>query len=63
MPKLKTIKAMKKRYKLSATGKLMLRRVGKGHLLQDRSRKRKRTLRKWHKLDNNPLANKVIPYI
>lgn len=46
MPKIKTKKAFKKRFKLTKTGKLKRRRAFKGHILTKKSGKRKRTLRK-----------------
>ena len=45
MPKKKTKKAASKRMKMSATGKILYARAGKGHLNSCKSRKRKRNLR------------------
>ncbi len=45
MPKLKTKKGIKKRFKVSKNGKVKYRRAGKGHILTKKSRKRKRKLR------------------
>lgn len=45
MPKQKTHKGMKKRYKLTATGKVKHRKRGRGHLLSGKTSKRKRQLR------------------
>ena len=45
MPKQKTHKGMKKRYKLTASGKVKHRKRGRGHLLSSKSSKRKRHLR------------------
>lgn len=45
MPKQKTNKSAKKRFKISATGKLMFKRGGKKHLNAHMSAKRKRRLR------------------
>lgn len=45
MPKLKTKKGMRKRFKLTKRGKVKSRRAGKSHLLTSKSRKRKRKLR------------------
>lgn len=45
MPKKKTKKCAVKRTKMSATGKILYTRAGKGHLLSCKSRKRKRNLR------------------
>jgi len=46
MPKSKTHKGVKKRIKVSSTGKLLKRSPGKSHLLSTKSSKRKRRLRK-----------------
>lgn len=45
MPKQKTHKGMKKRYKLTATGKVKHRKCNRGHLKSSQSPKRKRHLR------------------
>ena len=45
MPKMKTYKALKKRFKVTATGKLKRRQAGKKHLLSHKTGKRKRHLR------------------
>ena len=46
MPKLKTHKGMKKRFKVSATGKVSHKRCGSSHLNSHKSGKRVRRLRK-----------------
>lgn len=45
MPKQKTHKGTKKRFRLSATGKAMHRKAGTSHLAARMSQKRKRQLR------------------
>ncbi|MFN7803514.1 MAG: 50S ribosomal protein L35 [Planctomycetaceae bacterium] len=45
MPKQKTHKGIKKRYKLTATGKAKHRKSSRGHLLSGKSANRKRHLR------------------
>jgi large subunit ribosomal protein L35 len=45
MPKQKTRKAVAKRFKLTASGKVKRASAGRGHLLSGKSRKRKRKLR------------------
>jgi len=45
MPKQKTHKGMKKRYRLTATGKVKHRKRNRGHLLSNKTSKRKRNLR------------------
>lgn len=42
----KTRKAVSKRFKITATGKVLRRKQGKRHLLQSKNRKRKRNLGK-----------------
>lgn len=44
--KAKTRKAVAKRFKVTGTGKVLRRKQGKRHLLQSKSRKRKRSLTK-----------------
>jgi len=45
MPKQKTHKGMKRRFKVTATGKLRHRSAFRGHLLSHKNGKRKRHLR------------------
>lgn len=45
MPKQKTHKATKKRFRITATGKLMHRQAGTSHLATGMSKKRRRNLR------------------
>ncbi len=45
MPKMKTHKGTKKRFRLTATGKVKHRRAGTSHLAQGLSQKQKRNLR------------------
>jgi len=45
MPKLKTRKAAKKRFKITGTGKVMRGRAGRRHLLEWRPSKKKRSKR------------------
>ena len=45
MPKQKTHKGMKKRFTVTATGKVKHRKANRGHLLSAKSGKRKRNLR------------------
>jgi len=42
----KTRKAVSKRFKITGSGKIIRRRQGKRHLLQNKNRKRKRSLGK-----------------
>ena len=46
MPKLKTVKGVKERFRRTATGKLVAFRAGRRHLLSGRRAKSKRHLRR-----------------
>lgn len=46
MPKMKTRRAVVKRFSTTGTGKIKMMHDGKGHILTKKSRKRKRNLRK-----------------
>ena len=46
MPKLKTNRGAKKRFKITATGKVKRRRSGLRHILTSKDQKRKRHLRR-----------------
>jgi len=46
MPKMKTKKAVRKRFKFTGTGKIKMTRPFKRHILSKKSRKRKRNLRR-----------------
>ena len=64
MPKLKTIKGVKDRVKVTGTGKLMARKPGRRHLLAHRRSKTKRQLRRPHLLSPADAKNirKTLPY-
>jgi large subunit ribosomal protein L35 len=46
MPKMKSHKGAKKRFKVTGTGKIKRKKAGKSHILTKKSSKRKRQLRK-----------------
>ena len=46
MPKQKTVSSAKKRFKVTATGRLLRRRAMKSHNLEKKSAKRRRSFRK-----------------
>jgi large subunit ribosomal protein L35 len=48
MPKMKTKTAAKKRFKVTATGKLMHKNAFSSHNMEHKTRKRKRQFRKDH---------------
>lgn len=64
MPKLKTNRSAAKRFKITKSGKIKIRRANRGHILGKMSRKRKRRLRKGGYL--SPAAAKrirrLLPY-
>ena len=64
MPKLKTHKSAAKRYKVTATGKIMKRQAGIGHLLQHKSESRKRKIFKMVTLSDShlKLVSHELPY-
>jgi len=59
MPKMKTHKGSKKRFRVTASGKLKRRQAGKKHLLSPKTGKRKRHLR-GTVIDSGRLASKYI---
>lgn len=64
MPKMKTKRAAAKRYKMTGSGKIMRMKANKSHILNKKSPKRKRNLRKQTELDatNLKTVKKLIPY-
>lgn len=59
MPKMKTHKSIRKRFRVTASGKLKRRQAGKKHLLSHKTGKRKRHLRS-PLTEANKIANKYI---
>ncbi|MFH1782010.1 MAG: 50S ribosomal protein L35 [Candidatus Omnitrophota bacterium] len=64
MPKLKTNKSARKRFKLSKRGKLQAHKGGKRHLLTSKSKNRKRHLRKGITITGKVarITKKLLPY-
>ena len=64
MPKIKTHSGAKKRFKLSKTGKVMRGHAYKSHILNKKTTKRKRNLRKVVVADVTNVANikKMLTY-
>lgn len=64
MPKIKTHTGAKKRFKLSKNGKVIRAHANKSHILNKKSTKRKRGLRKTAVADktNTAAIKKLIPY-
>lgn len=64
MPKLKTHSGAKKRFKLTKSGKVKRARANKSHILNKKTTKRKRNLRKAAFADSTNVAKvlRMIPY-
>jgi len=64
MPKIKTHSASKKRFSLTGTGKVKRSKAFKRHILNKKSTKRKRNLRKSAVASpaNSPAIKMLIPY-
>lgn len=52
MPKMKTVKAAKKRFKVTARGKVLYRRAGRRHMMSGKSAKRRRHMRRVAQFDS-----------
>lgn len=63
--KLKTNKAASKRFKKTGTGKLVRMKANKSHILNKKTTKRKRNLRKDVVVDktNEKAMKKILPYL
>jgi large subunit ribosomal protein L35 len=59
MPKLKTHKGIKKRFKVSATGKVSHKRCGSSHLMSHKNGKKIRRLRKKSTLEISAEAHRL----
>ncbi|MCM8762666.1 MAG: 50S ribosomal protein L35 [Candidatus Omnitrophica bacterium] len=65
MPKLKTKKAVAKRFKITGTGKVMHYGAGGSHLLSKKSSKRKRRIKHSSLLKNRgdrKTVKRLLPY-
>ncbi len=64
MPKMKTRRAAAKRFSLTKSGKIKRSKAFKSHLLNGKTRKRKRNLRKGTVVDSTVQKNmrELIPY-
>ena len=65
MPKMKTKRAAAKRYKVTGSGKIVRMKANKSHILNKKSTKRKRNLRKDIVTDatNSKVMKKILPYL
>lgn len=59
MPKLKTHKATSKRFKVTATGKLMRTHIGKSHLRRRKAKRNKRTFDRRVPVENHERAKRI----
>jgi large subunit ribosomal protein L35 len=64
MPKLRTHKSAAKRFRFTATGKVMARSAYKSHLLTRKSAARKRRLRRPHQVSGGEAGRvaRMLPY-
>jgi len=64
MPKIKTHSGAKKRFKVTKTGKVLHAHAFKSHILNKKTTKRKRNLRKTTTVDmtNTAAVKRMIPY-
>ena len=65
MPKIKTRRGAAKRFKKSASGKIVRRKTNRGHILTKKSSKRKRQLRNQTTVSSvdEPRVRKTVPYL
>lgn len=59
MPKLKTHKATAKRFKVTATGKLMRTHIGKSHLRRRKAKRNKRVFDRRLVVESQKRAKKI----
>lgn len=64
MPKIKTHSGAKKRFKVTKSGKIKMSHAGRRHILNKKSTKRKRAMRKAGFVDvsNKDQIMRLIPY-
>lgn len=64
MPKMKTHKGAAKRFKVTATGKIVRRKANKSHILEKKSADRKRHLRKAGLVSKADMdrVKRMLPY-
>jgi large subunit ribosomal protein L35 len=59
MPKIKTHKSTAKRFKITATGKIMMTHAGKSHLRRRKAKRNKRGFDRRHELENFERGKKI----
>jgi large subunit ribosomal protein L35 len=64
MPKMKTNKSASKRFKITGSGRVRRSKAGGNHLMQEKSRKRLRRLRKNDMVDatREKQIKRLLPY-
>ena len=64
MPKLKTNKAARKRFKVTSKGKVLMSQTSRRHLLTDKTAVEKRRLRRWTPIDerDRKRIDPLLPY-
>ncbi len=64
MPKMKTNKAVKKRFRITKKGKVLMQKSLRRHLMTDRSSKSKRQDRGWKLVDpsDRKRIQQLLPY-
>lgn len=65
MPKLKTGKSVKKRFKITRTGKILFRPPGQDHFRAKKSGPKKRQLKKWREIKSRKIKKYLkqkLPY-
>lgn len=64
MPKMKTNRAAAKRFKISGSGRVRRSKAGANHMMQEKSRKRLRRLRKNDMVDSTleRRIKRLLPY-
>ncbi len=64
MPKMKTNKAVKKRFRITKNKKVLSRKSFRRHLMTDRSSKKKRQSRGWKNVDktDKKRIQMLLPY-
>ena len=65
MPKIRTHRGTKKRFRITTNGKVMRRKAFRSHLLEHKSSKRKRIYNKQHQATSGDAKNirKLAPYL
>ena len=59
MPKQKTNKGAKKRFKVTATGKVLFRPAGKRHIMSGKKSKRRRQMSRWRRFEGSHDAKDI----